>query len=263
MRKGSMLVVEDEDIMREALVDYFAGEGHKVDTADNGVNALEKINTEKYDIMIIDLRLPGRDGLSVLREVKAKNLKAKVIIITAYPSLETEEQAKESGAIEYLTKPFEINYLDTLIRQSFEVEVVPEPVVEVPLVEEEIVTPCIWYQAGIAKKRMCTHRYRCDRGCDFHAAMMSNEKFRDDERIKPYLEKLESLLGKGQCRYTMSGEISFRSCARLFNCENCEFDEQMRFQIDRQLDLKDRKKKGKIQKTEKVIKVKAPVRRDH
>ena len=264
MRKESMLVVEDEDIMREALFDYFTGEGHRVDTAADGDNALKKINMEKYDIMIIDLRLPGRDGLSILKEVRAKNPKAKVIMITAYPSVETEEEAKRSGAVDYLTKPFEINYLDTLIRQSYEVEVVPEPVVEVPVVEEEIVTPCIWMQAGIVKKRMCTHRYRCHRGCDFHAAMMKKDEFRNDPRIKPFLDKLESLLGKNQCRYTMSGQIAFRSCARLFHCENCEFDEQIQFQIDRELARKDdRKKIGQTEKPGKVIKVKTTARRDH
>ena len=113
MKKETMLVVEDEDIMREALVDYFAGEGHTVDTAPDGDNALEKFNLKDYDVMIIDLRLPGRDGLSVLEEVRAKNPQAKVIMITAYPSLETEMEAKQKGAIEYLTKPFELSYLET------------------------------------------------------------------------------------------------------------------------------------------------------
>ena len=93
MRKENMLVVEDEDIMREALVDYFSDGGHTVDTANDGEKALEKYNLEDYNVMIIDLRLPGRDGLSVLEEVRQKNPKAKVIIITAYPSAETEEEA--------------------------------------------------------------------------------------------------------------------------------------------------------------------------
>ncbi|MFQ6070195.1 MAG: response regulator [Candidatus Aminicenantales bacterium] len=236
MRKESILVVEDEEIMRDALVDYFGGEGIEVDTASDGDKAVKDFNLKNYDAMIIDLRLPGRDGLSVLKEVKAKNPKAKVIIITAYPSYETEMEARRRGALDYLTKPFELSYLESLIREPRKYEVVP--VVEKPLVEEEILTPCIWMQAGIVKKRRCTRRYECLRGCDFHTAMMKQEKFRNDPRIKPFLEKLYSLLGKNQCRYTMSGGLSFRSCTRLYNCANCEFDLQIDYQTDRQLAAK-------------------------
>lgn len=260
-----MLVVEDEDIMREALVDYFSGEGHKVDTANDGDSALEKINLEDYDVMIVDLKLPGRDGLSVLKEARAKNPKAKVIIITAYPSFETEEEAGRRGAIDYLTKPFELNYLETLIKQSYEVEVVPEIPVEEPIVEEELPTPCIWTQAGIVKKRMCTRGYECHRGCDFHAAMMKKEKFRNDPRIKPYLDKLYSRLGENQCVYTMSGEISFRVCTRLFNCASCELDQMIQYKKDLQLINKTaRRKRMKKKKYAPQVTVKnKSVRTDH
>jgi len=233
MEKQKMLVVEDEDIMREALFDYFSDGGHAVDTARDGEKALEKFNFEDYNVMIIDLKLPGRDGISVLREIKKKNPKAKVIIITAYPSIETEEKAMQDGALSYLPKPFELDYLETLIRQSYEIEIIPTPPVE-----EEIVTPCIWMQAGIVKKRMCTYGYNCTRVCDFHAAMMNKERFRNDPRIKPFIAKLYSQLGKKQCRYVMSGQISHRSCAQLFDCPNCEFDQTMQDEVGRQLEIK-------------------------
>lgn len=265
MEKETMLVVEDEDIMREALVDYFSGEGHKVDTAPDGDNALKKINLENYDVMIIDLRLPGRDGLSVLKEIRAKNPKAKVIIITAYPSLETESEARRNGAIDYLTKPFELSYLETLIRQSLEVEIVPEVPVEEPKVEEKMPTPCIWTQAGIVKKRSCPRGYECHRGCDFHAAMMKQEKFRNDPRIKPYLDKLYSRLGKNQCIYTMTGELSFRVCTRLFNCASCELYEMIQYKKDRELLNKiTRRKRTKTKKhTPQVVMKDKSVRTDH
>ena len=233
MKKESMLVVEDEDIMRDALVDYFSGEGHVVDTAQDGDNALEKINFNNYDVMIVDLRLPGRDGLSVLKEVIEKNPDAKVIMITAYPTLESETEARDGGAIDYLTKPFEMNYLETLIKQSLEVEIVPTPVVEEPALAEDVIPiSCIWAQAGISKQRECDRGYTCERGCQFHAAMMKKEKVRNDERIKPYLEKLHSLLGKSVCKYTMCGELSFRNCTRLFNCASCELDQMVQYTSD-------------------------------
>jgi len=261
MKKESMLVVEDEDIMREALVDYFSGEGHKVDTANDGDKSLKKINFKDYDVMIVDLRLPGRDGLTILKEIREKNPKAKVIMITAYPSLESEEEAKRNGAIEYLTKPFEMNYLETLVRQSLEVEIVP---IEEPEVVEELTTPCIWAQAGIAKDRQCPRGYECHRGCDFHEAMMKQEKFRNDPRIKPYLDKLYSLLGNNQCVYTMCGELSFRTCTRLFNCSRCELDQMIQYKKDREFIKKAAKRSQlKTKKPAKVTVIKQPVRTDH
>jgi CheY-like chemotaxis protein len=265
MKKETMLVVEDEDIMREALVDYFSGEGHMVDTAQDGDKALEKFNLKNYDIMIIDLRLPGRDGISVLEEVRAKNPKAKVIMITAYPSLETETKAKQNGAIEYLTKPFELSYLETLINQSLDVEVVPTPVEEPveEIVEEEIINPCIWTQAGIIKERMCDRRYECIR-CDFHTAMMNNEKYKDDSRIQPYIEKMQMVLGKNLCRYTMSGDIAFRTCSRLFNCGSCELDHMIQHEIERKFRVKEEnKKKRRAQKAADLTLKKKGVRTDH
>jgi DNA-binding NtrC family response regulator len=93
MKKDSILVVEDEDIMRESLVDWFSGEDHQVDAASDGDKALADFDLEDYDVMIVDLKLPGRDGLSVLSEVRVKNPKAKVVIITAYPSVDTAVEA--------------------------------------------------------------------------------------------------------------------------------------------------------------------------
>ncbi len=259
-----MLVVEDEDIMREALVDYFSDGGHEVDAANDGDNALEKVNLEDYNVIIIDLKLPGRDGLSVLKDVRAKNPNAKVIIITAYPSIETEEEAKRIGATDYLPKPFEIDYLENLIERSYKLEVVPVPVVEEPVVEEEIITPCIWTQAGIVNKRTCTLGYQCQNSCKFHAAMIKKDKFKNDPRIKPYLDKLCSLLGKKQCRYTMSGEISLRSCDRLYLCEQCEFDQTVQDEIDRQQSIKiSGMKKVQAKKYSKVAMVQHTGRSDN
>ncbi len=264
MEKQRMLVVEDEDIMREALSDYFTEAGHTVDAARDGEKDLERFNYEDYNVMIIDLKLPGRDGISVLREAKKKNPQAKVIMITAYPSVETEEKARLDGALNYLPKPFELDYLETLIRQSYEIEIIPTPPVEEPVVEEEIVTPCIWMQAGIVKKRMCTYGYNCTRICDFHVQMMNKDRFRNDPRIKPFIVKLYAQLGKKQCRYVMSGQISHRSCSQLFDCPNCEFDQAWQEEVSRQLDVKAARVERMRAGTSVPVKIKhKPVRIDH
>jgi CheY-like chemotaxis protein len=264
MKKETMLVVDDEEIMREALVDYFSGEGHKVDTAQDGDKALERYNLTDYNIMIIDLRLPGRDGLSVLDEVRAKNPKAKVIIITAYPTVETETEAMRKGALKYLQKPFELDYLETLIRQAYEIDVIPTPPVKEPVFEEKIIAPCIWMQAGIVPKRACTLGYQCQRTCKFHASLMEKEKFRDDPRIQPYLEKLTAQSGRHQCRYTMSGEISVRSCSQLYRCESCELHQTIQDEIDHQKVLKEaHRKKLQEQRISRADAMPAAGRKDH
>lgn len=239
MKKESMLIVEDEQIMREALFDYFSSEGHSVDTASDGDEALKKFQLEDYDAMIIDLLLPGRDGLSVLKEAKEKNPKAKIIIITAYPTYESEMEARRRGAIEYLQKPFELSELESLIKETYaDRDVIPVPLVEEPLSEEDAAAPCIWTQAGIVQKRLCTRRYLCDKGCNFHTAMMKKEKFRNDPRIQPFLTKLTSVTGRNQCRYTMSGHVSYRSCPWLYYCDKCEFDQVIQDKVDRQLGIR-------------------------
>ncbi len=269
MKKENMLVVEDEDIMREALSDYFSDVGHKVDTANDGDKALESFNLEDYNVMIVDLKLPGRDGLSVLKDIRARNTKAKVIIITAYPSIETAKEAIRGGATDYLPKPFELDYLETIISQSYEIEEAPvlpveEPVVEEPIVEEEIVTPCIWMQAGIVNKRMCTIGYQCNNACKFHVAMMKKEKFKDNPRVQPFLDKLCSQLGKKQCRYAMSGEVSIRSCDRLYRCESCEFHQTIEDEVGRQLAIREaRQKRMRAKKVDMVATMHKSVRKDH
>lgn len=269
MKKENMLVVEDEDIMREALSDYFSDVGHKVDTANNGDKALENFNLKDYEVMIVDLKLPGRDGLSVLKDIRAKNPKAKVIIITAYPSIETAKEAIRGGATDYLPKPIELDHLETIIRQSYEIEETPvlpveEPVVEEPIIEEEIVTPCIWMQAGIVNKRMCTLGYQCNNACKFHVSMMKKEKFKDDPKIQPFLDKLCSQLGKKQCRYAMSGEVSIRSCDRLYRCESCEFHQTIEDEVDRQLTIREmRQKRIRTKRYDQMATMDNPVRKDH
>jgi CheY-like chemotaxis protein len=255
MQKESILVVEDEDIMRESLVDWFSSEDHRVDAASDGEKALKDFDLDNYDVMIVDLRLPGRDGLSVLSEVRVKNPETKVIIITAYPSVDTAVEAMRIGAVDYLAKPFELERLQTSVTRARELRFgvaapieMPVPV-EAPPVEEEIVSPCVWYQAGVVKKRMCTVGYQCSSRCVFHTAMMKKEQYRNDPRIKPYLDRLDALSGQSQCRYVMNGAVSFRVCPNLYHCENCAFDQICQDEVDRELARLDARRKAKMKQS--------------
>lgn len=243
MNKEAILIVEDEEIMRDSLIAWLSGEGHTVDGARDGDQALTDFEVENYDAMIIDLKLPGRDGLDVLTEVKKRNPDARVVIVTAYPSYETAVEAIRRGALDYLPKPFELERLMESLRWAYEHPEILPPEVEEPMLEEDNVSPCIWTQAGISPDRMCTLGYQCNAGCRFHTAM--SEKHPEDERIKPYLDRLAYLAATHQCRYCMSGEISARSCPSLFQCEECEFSQAVQERVDQQLEIKAENRKRK------------------
>jgi heterodisulfide reductase subunit A len=112
-----VLIVEDETIMRESLRDWLKEEGYEVDTAESGEEALQKIGETEFGVAVLDLRLPGKDGLEVLREATAQNPKFKGVIITAYPSVETAVEAMKIGAVSYITKPFAPDALEKAIEE--------------------------------------------------------------------------------------------------------------------------------------------------
>ena len=145
-----ILIVEDEAIMRESLRDWLTEGGYQVETAEDGEEALKTIAERDFDIVILDLRLPGKDGIEVLREAKEKRPKLKGVIITAYPSVGTAVEAMKEGAIDYLPKPFDLNDLEKLIRETLgpvQVEIKPRAATGVEAVTEKegyIVSPAGW-----------------------------------------------------------------------------------------------------------------------
>ncbi len=110
-----ILIVEDETIMRESLRDWLIEGGYRVETAKDGEEGLKAIAEQDFGVVLLDLKLPGKDGIQVLREARAQRPQLKVIIITAYPSVPTAIQAMKGGAVDYLPKPIDLNDLQKLI----------------------------------------------------------------------------------------------------------------------------------------------------
>jgi NADH-quinone oxidoreductase subunit E len=141
-----ILVVEDEAIMRDSLRDWLTDSGYPVSTVENGEEALETITKQDFGLLILDLRLPGKDGLHILKEARARRPELKGIIITAYPSLETAVEAMKGGAVDYLAKPIDLNQLEKLVQETLgpvQVEIRPPKVKDAkkaPEVLEEIPT---------------------------------------------------------------------------------------------------------------------------
>ncbi|MEZ5105287.1 MAG: sigma-54 dependent transcriptional regulator [Draconibacterium sp.] len=114
----SMLIVDDEESVRDSLYNWFLEDGYDVDSAANAKEALVKIETRNFDIILADIKMPGMDGLEMHRRIKAINSNSIVIIMTAFASVETAVQALKDGAYDYVTKPFDPDDLTHLIRNA-------------------------------------------------------------------------------------------------------------------------------------------------
>jgi DNA-binding NtrC family response regulator len=114
-RKGSILVVDDEEVVRDSLASWLEEDGYQVDTAADGQAALAKLKEQAYSILLVDLKMPGIDGLQVLAQARGMQPDASVIIMTAFATVDTAVQAMKQGAYDYLVKPFEPEELSLMV----------------------------------------------------------------------------------------------------------------------------------------------------
>lgn len=117
-RKISILVVDDEESVRDSLNNWFTEDGYRVECAENAKKALSLLETENFDIILADIKMPGMDGLEMLRRIKAFKKDAIVIVMTAFASVNTAVVALKDGAFDYVTKPFDPDDLSHLIRNA-------------------------------------------------------------------------------------------------------------------------------------------------
>ncbi len=115
--KARILVVDDEEIVRDSLAGWLREDGYSVETAPDGKAAIERIRAEPWAVLLVDLKMPGIDGLEVLEEAKKIQPEASVIIMTAYATVDTAVQAMKMGAYDYLVKPFEPEELSLMLKK--------------------------------------------------------------------------------------------------------------------------------------------------
>src|SRR5918993_1710891 len=115
-----ILVVDDERSMREFLAIMLAREGHDVVAAENGAQALAALRQRPFDLLISDIRMPDCSGIDVLREAKGLQADLPGILMTAFSSTETAIEALRSGALDYISKPFDVDEMKRVIAQALE-----------------------------------------------------------------------------------------------------------------------------------------------
>ena len=115
--KMSIMIVDDETIIRESFLHWFAKIGHRVEAAASGHEALAKLAKSPFDIMFVDIKMPGMNGIELLEAVKDEYPDTTVVIITAYGSIESAVKAMQMGAADYLLKPFKPDQL-TLVMEK-------------------------------------------------------------------------------------------------------------------------------------------------
>ena len=119
-RSIRVLIADDERNLRELIVRELARRGHEVDGVGDGVAALERIREGSYDVVVLDMRMPHKEGIDVLRELATFPEAPQVVMLTGFQEVSTAVEAMKLGAYDYLTKPTKIEELDVVVRKAAE-----------------------------------------------------------------------------------------------------------------------------------------------
>ncbi|MBZ5638762.1 MAG: sigma-54 dependent transcriptional regulator [Acidobacteriia bacterium] len=117
---ASILVVDDEFSVRDSLCGWFRKDGFKVETAENATEALRKLQEGSWDIVLLDIKMPGMDGLELQQRIHEIDPDVITVMITAYASVESAVQALKQGAFDYITKPIDPDELSHLVRKALD-----------------------------------------------------------------------------------------------------------------------------------------------
>ncbi len=248
-----ILIVEDEAIMRESLRDWLTEGGYRVETAKEGKQALRTIAEQDFGLAILDLRLPGKDGLEVLREARVKRPELRGIIITAYPSIQTAVEAMKEGAVDYLPKPFDLDDLEKLIREILgpvQLEIRPKAVTEQAVAEPIAAEETMFEELiSIAPEEIPVHLKQGKAHFEAGRYQEALMEFEAILKVAPYsiearvwiprvrkalaTSTVEGGAAVGEepmpkyCVWMSIGMVSYRLCTSNYDCMNCEFDQEI------------------------------------
>jgi diguanylate cyclase (GGDEF)-like protein len=119
-RKARILVVDDDPLVRGVVVESLEIMGHEADVCGDGAEALDRNEKFPYDLIVTDMKLPGMDGLALIKSLKSKQMETDVVVITGYGTIENAVECMKAGAIEYLIKPFTVDQIQVAVRKALE-----------------------------------------------------------------------------------------------------------------------------------------------
>ena len=115
---AKILVIDDEKSIRETLKDILEYEDHKVDIAEDGEVGLEQFKNNKYDIVLLDIKMPKKDGIEVLEDIFSVATDVPVIMISGHANIDTAVESIKKGAYDFIEKPLDLNRLLVTIRNA-------------------------------------------------------------------------------------------------------------------------------------------------
>jgi len=133
--KGRILIIEDEKSLKEVLRILLEEEGYEITAASNGLEGMDYIQNDIFDLVVTDIKMPKADGFEVLKKVKEISPSTIVIMITAFGTTESTIEAMKLGAYDYIHKPFKIDEIRHVIQKAFEKKNLSE---ELSLLREKI-----------------------------------------------------------------------------------------------------------------------------
>ncbi|MCX5851548.1 MAG: sigma-54 dependent transcriptional regulator [Deltaproteobacteria bacterium] len=145
MNKMNILIVEDGQSQREMLRDFLVQEGHIISEAENGDSAIRQVLEGYFDLLLVDYKMPGMDGIELLRQAKNINPEIDVVMMTAHGTIETAVEAMKIGAVDYITKPVDLDELLLLINRISEKRILVK--------ENELLRQKLW-KKGISTDRI-------------------------------------------------------------------------------------------------------------
>lgn len=120
MKGSKILLVDDEVVFTTNMSKLLTNRGYKVTAANSGDEAIQALEKEPYDVVVLDLKMPGMDGLTTLKEIKKLGFSSETLILTGHGSIDTALEAIKIGAYDYLTKPCEIEDLVGKIEEAWQ-----------------------------------------------------------------------------------------------------------------------------------------------
>jgi len=235
----TVLLVEDETIVRESLKDWLTEVGYAVAAAEDGEQALEMAKREKFGAMVVDLKLPGKDGIQVIKEARGENPELQAIMITAYPSPETASEAMKAGAVDYVIKPFSPEKIEKLLEEILIGKpLTPAPV---PVKTQEVIRREEAIRSALEQGQAAFHKGAyADAVKGFEKVLILSPGHLDARqwlaRAKRAAAGLGGMTGVEEaetpgkakpCVWMKMGVVRYRMCTNDFNCLTCEFDQQM------------------------------------